>query len=131
MTTRGGLGATVRVERNKSSLVFRIVATPHGYVRSVLVPFVAMASNLINSDGLHLVASFLLVLDVKINAHISVVRPKKIRQEATGKLRGIATHGARDATNVAPGLTTRNKKLLGTSATLVVTSALLVLTRSY
>ena len=31
----------------------------------------------------------------------------------------------------APGLTTSNKKLLGTSASLLVTSALLVVTRSY
>ena len=31
----------------------------------------------------------------------------------------------------APGPTTRSKKLLGTSATLVVTGALLVVTRSY
>ena len=30
----------------------------------------------------------------------------------------------------APGLTTSNKKLLGTSASLLVTSALLVVTRS-
>ena len=30
----------------------------------------------------------------------------------------------------APGLTTRNKKLLGTSASLLVTSALLVVTRT-
>ena len=44
--------------------------------------------------------------------------------------KGIATRN-KNATNGAPGRTTRSKKLLGTSASLLVTSALLVVTRSY
>ena len=56
--------------------------------------------------------------------------------EAHGSSRITLNLGARTLLG-APGLTTRNKeatgnkKLLGTSATLVVTGALLVVTRSY
>ena len=53
------------------------------------------------------------------------------KESSTRSISGIATNQERsDATFEAPGIATSNKKLLGTSASLLVTSALLV-TRSY
>ena len=54
-----------------------------------------------------------------LDIYQGATRSKGHRYQEQGRYRG------------APGLTTRSKKLLGTSASLLVTSALLVVTRSY